>query len=89
MTEAKLFESVKRVLIKDWDPIGVRSVPQAQDEYDGYAGSIVKMLAAGATVSDLSKHLLEIETKSMGLAGHRERAFAAAQKLCALHSTPN
>ena len=81
---ANLFESVRQVLLQDWDPIGVRNVPQAQDEYDIYANSIATMLATSISISDLSKHLLEIETQSMGLAGNPERALVVAAKLRAL-----
>ena len=28
--------SIAEVLLRNWDPIGVRNVPQAQDEYDAY-----------------------------------------------------
>ena len=83
---ADLFERVKLVLMQEWDPIGVRAVPQAQDEYDSYARPISAMLATKISVSDLSQHLLEIETKSMGLAGNRERALGVAQKLRAIRT---
>lgn len=83
---ADLFERVKPILMQDWDPIGVRNVPQARDEYDGYARPIAAMLATKISVSDLSKHLLEIETKSMGLAGNQARALAVAQKLRAIYA---
>jgi hypothetical protein len=78
---ADLFENVKRVLMHDWDPIGIRDVPQAQDEYDDYARQIARMLAAGISIADLSKDLLEIETGSMGLPGDSGRANAVARKL--------
>lgn len=77
----ELVEAVKRVLILDWDPIGIRDVPQAHDEYDVYAKSIAQLLVAGASVSELSKRLLEIQTKSMGLAENRDRNAAIARKL--------
>jgi len=83
---ADLFERVKLILMQDWDPIGIRAVPQALDEYDGYARPIAAMLATKISVSDLSKHLLEIEIKSMGLAGNWERALGVAQKLRALRA---
>jgi hypothetical protein len=80
----ELVEAVKRVLVFDWDPIGVRDVPQAQDEYDVYAKAIAQLLAARVSVSDLSKHLLDIQTDAMGLAGTPERNTAVALKLCGL-----
>ena len=50
MTEpANLMSQSRQVLLADWDPIGIRDVPQARDEYDGYAATIVRMLAGGAS----------------------------------------
>ena len=84
---ANRLESVRQVLLQDWDPIGVRDIPQAGNEYDAYASPIAAKLTAKISMADLSKHLLEIETQSMGLAGNPERALVVAQKLRALPTT--
>jgi hypothetical protein len=78
---ATLVERVRRVLMADWDPIGVRNVSQVGDEYDGYARQIAGQLVAGTSLADLSNGLLEIEISAMGLPGNRDRANAAARKL--------
>jgi hypothetical protein len=36
----KIQESIRLVLLRDWDPIGVQDVPEAQDEYDSYVGGV-------------------------------------------------
>ncbi len=41
--------SIAEVLLRNWDPIGVRNVPQAQDEYDAYVGGVYRLIASGAT----------------------------------------
>jgi hypothetical protein len=81
---ADLHDAVRTILLNDWDPIGVRDVPEAQDEYDSYAPAIARLVAAGTSVSDLSAHLLEIETDAMGLRGDASRAHSIAEKLRAL-----
>jgi hypothetical protein len=60
-------EAIRLVLLRDWDPIGVRDVPEAQDEYDGYVGGVYRLLVSGATLSELAEHLLQIERESMRL----------------------
>jgi hypothetical protein len=60
-------EAIRLVLLCDWDPIGVRDVPEAQDEYDGYVGGVYRLLVSGATQSELAEHLLQIERESMRL----------------------
>lgn len=65
-------------ILRRWDPIGVISA-ENQDEYDGYAAHIVRMLDAGANTEDLVRHMCQIVTVSMGMSGFDEahsRAFA-------------
>ena len=77
---------IRRVLLEDWDPIGVREVPEAQDEYDSYVGGVYRLLAEGASARILAEHLYAIETDRMG----KRTATAAhllpvAVKLCSLN----
>jgi hypothetical protein len=60
-------ESIRGVLLHEWDPIGVKDVPEAQDEYDGYVGGVYGLLVSGATAEQLAEHLWKIETDTMGL----------------------
>ena len=57
---------MRRVLLEEWDPIGVRDEPMAQDEYDSYLGSLYDLLASNAPDSQIAQHLNEIETVNMG-----------------------
>jgi hypothetical protein len=61
------FPAIRRVLLEQWDPIGVRDEPEAQDEYDGYALALYGLLARGATDDDLAKYLAEVTMVWMGL----------------------
>jgi len=77
----RLCENVREVLLRYWDPIGIRDVPKARDEYDQYAVPIANMVLAGNSAAALAKHLLAIEIDSMGLKGNQERARLVAEKL--------
>lgn len=72
---------VREILLTKWDPIGVRKIPQAQDEYDMYIPEIVKMLRTDISQADLIRALLKIETQSMGLQGDVSRAEAVSKIL--------
>jgi hypothetical protein len=74
-------EGIRLVLLRDWDPIGVRDAPQAQDEYDGYVGGVYQLLASGATLSELAEHLLQIERDSMRLSPRPEALVEVASRL--------
>jgi hypothetical protein len=76
--------TIREIFMREWDPIGVRDVPEAQDEYDSYAAEACAMLIdRGATAADLEQYLLLIEAEHMGLgqradAGPRARRTAEA-----------
>jgi len=59
--------SIRRILMDKWDPIGVKDVPQAADEYDNYIDGVDVLLRHGASDKELSEHLIRIETQRMGL----------------------
>jgi hypothetical protein len=78
---------VRELFMRDWDPIGVRDVPQAQDEYDSYvAKAYVMLVDETATVDDLARYLASIE-EYMGLTAttrSAERCRRVAEALVAL-----
>jgi hypothetical protein len=59
---------MRRVLLEQWDPIGVMNEPYAQDEYDGYLGELYDLLSAGASEAEMVEYLNTVETVGMG--GH-------------------
>lgn len=79
-----LHMKIKEVLMQDWDPIGIQSIPEAQDEYDGYVPTIYAMLISRKPVNDVFQYLLWIETERMGLFADRQRTQAIAEKLASL-----
>jgi hypothetical protein len=79
-----LTKSVRLILLKDWDPIGIADEPRAQDEYDSYAPAIARMVLDAASQAALADHLLAIETGRMELPGDERRARVVATSLLAL-----
>lgn len=70
---------IREILLREWDPIGVRDVQEAQDEYDGYVGKIYVLLMDECTTSEImAAYLLELATDLMGLPSEHE--FEAASK---------
>jgi hypothetical protein len=63
----EIIRSIRLILMMEWDPIGVRDVPEAADEYDSYAGGICGLLQRGASEADLYAHLRDVEVDRMGL----------------------
>jgi len=81
-------EAIGRILLQDWDPIGIRDVPEAQDEYDGYVGGVYGLLASGASPQAVAQHLCGIERNSMGFTqALPTHLLPVARKLCRLGVT--
>jgi len=72
---------LRALLMRWWNPIGVRGVPEARDEYDSYMGPIVSLLERGGSAKDLSRYLAEVETDYMGLDARKSVDLQAASKI--------
>jgi hypothetical protein len=70
-----LLSTLQRILLEEWDPIGVQDAPGAADEYDSYAFEIYTMLhsAAPPTAERIAAYLTLIEAEHMGLDARPER----------------
>jgi hypothetical protein len=59
---------VRQVLMQNWDPIGVKDMSGAEDEYDAYVGNAYVMLMdERATAEAIAAYLFNIATNHMGL----------------------
>jgi hypothetical protein len=58
--------AIAEVLLRNWDPIGVKDEPRAQDEYDAYVGGVYRLIASGATARQIAEHLASVEAEQLG-----------------------
>ena len=77
-------DSIREILLKQWDPIGVADVPEAQDEYDSYIGKIYVLLIKHESRQAIVDHLWGVETEHMSLAGNRRHTESIADRLLRL-----
>ncbi len=66
----RIRQELRRLLLYEWDPIGISDIPEANDEYDSYVGNIFVLINNGATDVQVATHLQKIEVDMMGL-NHR------------------
>ena len=77
--------SIRSALMQHWDPIGVAGIPEAANEYDGYLGSVYRILAGTRSEEDLVEFLHHAETETMGLNPRsRESLLEVARQLLTL-----
>jgi hypothetical protein len=72
----RVMSEIRRVLMHVWDPIGIKEVANAQDEYDSYIGGIYHLLRSGASDERIQEHLWLLVTGTMGLSGARKGDMA-------------
>ena len=76
---------IRRVLLEEWDPIGVLDEPMAHDEYDSYLRHIYDLLARDASDLQIANHLNQPETVSMGISKRSlEKLLSVANSLKAI-----
>lgn len=76
-----LSNKICTILLKEWDPIGIKDIPEAQDEYNSYVPLICELLMSEASEKELFKYLCHIETELMGLSCNEKHNKIIAQKL--------
>jgi hypothetical protein len=82
MRDRRLSEHVSRVLHRIWDPIGVKGIPEVEnDEYQSYVGGVLAQMKAGCSCDQLANYLVLIEKAEMGLQGDRANAVRTAKVL--------
>ena len=80
---------LRRLLMEEWDPIGVRGIPEAADEYDGYLGPIASRLREEASAEEIARYLTDVEEERMGLVpspATRPRNDALARRIRSWYS---
>ena len=74
-------QELRRLLMEQWDPIGVKGSPEAADEYDGYRSGVLQLLRDGATAERIAEHLARIEQTSMDFRTKPEQLVPLGEQL--------
>jgi hypothetical protein len=81
----KLRGQIRTILLEDWDPIGVRSEPRAQDEYDSYADTVCRLVMEGHSTAEIASYLSQVEEQELGMSSSADRLLPVASKLSKLN----
>jgi hypothetical protein len=78
----EIWQAVKEILWREWDPIGINSNPACHDEYDSYVNTIARLLQAEVDEYKMTEHLSNLRRVSMGLSSaDEERDRLVARRL--------
>lgn len=76
-----IYDSIDNILWKDWDPLGVNDVEEANDEYKRYTPEIFNLKMQGADKEIIANILFEIATKKMEMVGNIDHCRQVAEKI--------
>lgn len=72
---------INNILLTEWDPIGIRHIDGAHDEYLQYANEIYEIIQRSNSDNELFDYLWKLETHHMGLKGNRTKTKKMAQTI--------
>ncbi|NJM37872.1 MAG: hypothetical protein HC845_08480 [Akkermansiaceae bacterium] len=72
MNTKALHQAVHSAVLNEWDPIGIRNIPEAQDEYVAYVPRICELLKLPDSRNDVSSYLWWLATEQMGISENRQ-----------------
>jgi hypothetical protein len=75
MSDSEYLTRIRGLLMSEWDPIGIKHVPQCRDEYDAYALSVCRLVARGASANDIARYLASVEVEDMRLSSRPSDAL--------------
>jgi hypothetical protein len=75
-----MLAEIGRILLREWDPIGVDGIPEAADEYDRYAIELYATLQSPTrpSIHEIEAYLGRVQTERMALELTPERNHRAA-----------
>jgi hypothetical protein len=79
--EGNILQSIQKVLLEEWDPIGVGDMPEAQDEYNSYASTIFELLMLNKSKSEIFDFLWWVETEHMEMEGDIKKTEKIVERI--------
>jgi hypothetical protein len=81
-------DSIRKVLYRDWDPLGVNDHSSTEDEYDAYIAPVYRILVGNRSVNELVNKLTRMARDEIGVPpGDVEKLNSVANKLLKLKVT--
>lgn len=87
MNTQTLHQAVHHAVLHDWDPIGVKNIPEAKNEYDAYVPKLCELLKSRKRQNDIVVYLWWLETEQIGLSGNRQATEEFAGRLTQIADT--
>ena len=63
----KVQDSIRQVLLRDWDPVGICCDPTLNEEYDAYIAPVYRILVTTRSEDELIECLRRLEQDEIGV----------------------
>ena len=77
----RIQREIREVLMKVWDPIGIKDEPACADEYDSYIGAVLRLLMRREDDEAIARHLAEIANDRMGMSATKNNMLPTVRAL--------
>lgn len=85
MSSKNIAKEINNILLNIWDPIGIKSIPEAYDEYRFYVETVQNILLESKDPkSELTNYLYYIEKDMIGLQPNEENLKIVVELLIKL-----
>jgi hypothetical protein len=82
--DASAYETLDRLLFREWDPIGVYAIDGPEDEYRAYLPEFWNLVSSGVDVTLVADYLARIERDRITLETSHEHRLDICRKAAAL-----
>lgn len=79
--DATLLHAIHKILLKEWDPLGIRRIPVMRDEYEDYLPNVFKLIRQNSSETEIFDYLWWIEQKVLEKTGNKENTLRVASLL--------
>jgi hypothetical protein len=81
LNKEESYKKINKILWQDWDPLNINDYGGPNDEYDGYAPEIFKLVSERAHFDTIASELNKIAMDKMGRNGNIEHCKEVAKKI--------
>ena len=82
--DIELYNTIDKILYKEWDPIGVAGIKEAREEYYSYLAHIFSLVKQHANAKEIAEYLHWVVNERMGMNSNLEHHLPYAEKIIAV-----
>lgn len=78
--QLELYQALDKLLLQEWDPIGISDCEGAEDEYQGYLPKVFSLVLSNASSREIAEYLNWVITERMSMNENMQHSLNIAEK---------